>query len=121
MEYTLSSLLNPVFSMMEKVGLLNDVGTRFATWFYAMHRALWMKPVLKATIHNPSFVSPSKIDRVAGAINDIEDEVIWKAIYFLLCAVFPALKVLRYCDSNIPAMDKIYFLVKQVDEALHDL
>ncbi len=45
----------------------------------------------------------------------------WKAIYCLLCAVFPALKALRYCDSNIPAIDKIYFLVKQADDALHDL
>ncbi len=42
----------------------------------------------------------------------------WKAIYCLLRAVFPALKLLRYCDSNIPAIDKIYFLVKRADEAL---
>ncbi len=80
-----------------------------------------MKPPLKATIHNPSFASLSKNDRVAAAIVDIEDEVFWKAIYCLLCAIFPALKALQYCDSNIPAMDKIYFLVKQVDDALHDL
>ncbi len=79
-----------------------------------------MKPALKATIHNPSFSSLSKNDRVAAAIADIEDDVFWKAIYFLLRAVFPALKALRYCDSNIPAMDKIYFLVKQADDALHD-
>ncbi len=61
-----------------------------------------------------------KNDHVAAAVNDIEDEVFWKAIYCLLCAVFPALKALRYCNSNIPAMDKIYFLVKQADEALFD-
>lgn len=79
-----------------------------------------MKPALKATIHNPSFSSLSKNDRVAAAITDIEDEVFWKAIYCLLWAVFPALKALRYCDSNIPAMDKIYFLVKRADDALHD-
>ena len=79
-----------------------------------------MKPALKATIHNPSFSSLSKNDRVAAAITDIEDEVFWKAIYCLLRAVFPALKALRYCDSNIPAMDKIYFLVKRADDALHD-
>ncbi len=34
--------------------------------------------------------------------------------------MFPALKALRYCSSNIPAMDKIYSLVKQADEALLD-
>ncbi len=67
---------------MEKIGLLRGAGTRFATWFYAMHIALRMKPALKATIHNPSFASLSKNDQVAGAIKDIEDEVI--NIYFYL-------------------------------------
>ncbi len=85
-----------------------------------MNRALRMKPALKATIHNPSFASLSKNDRVAAAIVDIKDEVFWKAIYCLLHAIFPALKALKYCDSNIPAMDKIYFLVKQADDALLD-
>ena len=106
------------FNEGKKIGLLRGAGTRFATWFYAMHRALRMKPSLKATIHNPSFASLSKYDRVAACIQDIEDEVFWKAIYCLLRAVFPALKALRYCNSNIPAMDKIYFLVKRADEAL---
>ncbi len=33
-------------------------------------------------------------------------------------AVFPALCALRYCDANILAIDKIYYLVKRVDFAL---
>ncbi len=80
--------------------------TRFTTWFYAMHRASRMKQAPKAAINNPSFTSLSKNDHVAAVVNDIKDEVFWKAIYCLLHAVFPAFKALRYCDSNIPAMDK---------------
>ncbi len=95
-----------------KIGLLHGAGTRFATLFYAMHRALRMKPALKASIHNPSFASLSKHDHVTAAIVDIKDEVFWKAIYCLLRAVFPALKALQYCDSNIPAINKIYFSVE---------
>ncbi len=57
MVYMPKSLPNPALSMMEKIGLLCGAGMRFATLFYAMHRALPMKPVLKATIHNPSFAS----------------------------------------------------------------
>ncbi len=34
--------------------------------------------------------------------------------------MFPALKALWYCISNIPAMDKIFFLVTRADEALLD-
>ncbi len=82
MEYTPSSLLNPVLSTMKKNGLLHGAGTRFETWFYKLHITLQMKPALKATIHNPSFASLSKNDQVAGAIKDIEDEVI--NIYFYL-------------------------------------
>ncbi len=55
-----------------------------------------------------------------SCVNDIEDDVFQKAIYCLFCDVFPALKVLRYCDSNISARDKIIFLVKWVDYALLD-
>ncbi len=33
---------------------------------------------------------------------------------------FPALNVLRYCDSNVPAMDKIFFLVKRADAAIEN-
>ncbi len=105
MEYMPSSLLNPPLTMMEKIRLLCGGGTIFTTWFYTMHRALRMKPALKATIHNPSFASLSKNDCVAGAVNNIEDEVFWKEIHCLLHSVFPALKVLRFCDSNIPAID----------------
>ncbi len=32
--------------------------------------------------------------------------------------MFPALKALRYCDSNIPAMDKIFFLLMREDKAI---
>ncbi len=57
---------------------------------------------------------------MAAAVIDIEDEVFWNAIYCPLCDVFPALKALRYCDSNILAMDKICFLMKQADDDFLD-
>ena len=34
----------------------------------------------------------------------------WKCLYTILRAVFPALRLLRYCDKTKPAMDKIYYL-----------
>ncbi len=33
--------------------------------------------------------------------------------------VFPTLKTMRYCDSNVSAMDKIFYLVKRVDAAIN--
>ncbi len=49
---------------------------------------------------------------VVLAIEDI------KGIFCFLRAVFPALKALRYCNPNVPALDKIYFLLKWADAAI---
>ncbi len=38
------------------------------------------------------------------AVEDIEDEVFWRAIFCL----FPALKASQFCYSSHPAMDKIF-------------
>ncbi len=79
-----------------------------------------LKRALKATIHGAACESVAKNARVVLAVEDIEDEVFWKSIFCLLRAVFPALKALRYCDSNVPAMDKIFLLVKRADVAIEN-
>ncbi len=52
----------------------------------------------------PMLSKSVKNDPIETAIKNIENMAIWKEIYCLFHAVFPALKVLRYCNSNIPAM-----------------
>ncbi len=102
----------------KRIGLLRGVGTRFATWFYAMHRLVRQKWTLYATIHSPAFQTLAHNARVALAVQDIENSQFWRAIYCLMRAVFPALCAMRYFNANIPIMDKIYYLVKRVDYAL---
>ncbi len=41
----------------------------------------------------------------------------YNVVFSLLC-VFPALQAMRYCDANIPAMDKTKYLVNRVDYSL---
>ena len=43
---------------------------------------------------------------------------LFKALYILLQAVFPAIRALRFTDSNQPMMDKIYFFSKRTESAL---
>ncbi len=108
MEYMPSSLPNPVLSTIEKNWTVAWCGNKICDLVLCNAQS----PVDEAStegIHNPSFAGLSKNDCVAGVINDIKDKVFWKAICYLLCAVFPALKGLQYCDSNIPAMEKIFF------------
>ena len=53
-----------------------------------------------------------------AAVRDIKDDKFWKCIYIFLCAVFPALRLLCYCDKNKPTMDKIFFLSHRTTVAL---
>ena len=101
-----------------KVGLLRGAGTRMALWFYAMMRLLRLKQALMATIHQQRFTDLTLNETVAMAVQDIENPDFWKCLYIILRAVFPALRLLRYCDKSKPAMDKIYYLSYHTTQAL---
>ena len=48
--------------------------------------------------------------RIRKAIREIENDAFWKALYFILRCVWPALRALRLGDSNKPGMHMIYYL-----------
>ena len=103
------------------IGLLRGAGTRMASWFYVMHRALRLRGALMSTIHQAKFATIGLVktdDRVRECIQDINDPLFWKSIYQLLRAVFPALRALRYADSAKPSMDKVYMLCHRLTQAL---
>ena len=83
-----------------------------------------MKDVLKATVHSIQFKDCVKKltridkDKISFCINDVENPAFFKDVYFILRAVYPALRALRYCDSNMPMMDKIYYLSYRASETL---
>jgi hypothetical protein len=100
------------------VNLLRGAGTQMALWFYAMVRLLRLWQPLVATIHQQRFVDLNLNDSVRAAAHDIKDDKFWKCVYLLLCAVFPALRLLCYCNKSKPAMDKIFFLSHRTTLAL---
>ncbi len=51
-------------------------------------------------------------------MHDIKEDKFWKCMYVLLCAVFPTLGLLCYCNKSKPAMDKIFFLSHRTTLAL---
>ena len=71
-----------------------------------------------ATIHQQKFTDLQLNETVAMAVQDIENPDFWKCLYVLLRAVFPALRLLRYCDKSKPAMDKILYLSHRTTQAL---
>jgi hypothetical protein len=113
----------------QAVGLLRTTETRFASFFYSMHRALHCRGALEATVHSVAWKDLKRqkpfINRAA---EDVKDEMFWKRIFFLLRALYPLLKLLRMEDSNKPNMDKVCFylhltrehLVKSRDDLCRD-
>ncbi len=91
-----------------RIGLLRGAGTRSAPWFYALYHLLHQKKALLATVHSPYFTFLARNAKATLEVHDIKSNQFWNAVYFLLRAVFPALRALRYCDANKPAIDKIY-------------
>ena len=90
----------------KKVGLLRGAGTRMAMWFYAMIRLLRLELPLKATVHQQKFTTLNLNESARMSILDIKDDKFWKCLYLILRSTFPALKLLRYCNTNKPSMDK---------------
>lgn len=106
------------FNKGRRVGLLRGASTRFATWFYAMMRILRQKDVLRSTIHTQKFLDLPKNETMKAAVKDISNDVFFRALFVLLRAVFPALRALRFTDSNTPMMDKIHYFTIRTQLAL---
>ena len=75
-----------------------------------MHRSLRLRPALLATIHAKAWDSVELTVPIRKAVIDIENEQYWKALYFLLRCVWPALRALRLGDANRSGMHMIYYL-----------
>ncbi len=84
-----------------------------------MMRLLCLQQPLVGTIHQQKFVNLNLNNSVRAAVRDIKDDKFWKCIYILLRAMFPALRLLRYCNKSQPAMDKIIFLSHRTMLALN--
>ena len=71
-------------------------------------------------LKNRHFLGPPKTlnETVAMALQDIENPDFWNCLYITLCAVFPALRLLRYCDKSKPALEKIYYLSHHTTQAM---
>ncbi len=82
-----------------------------------MHQLIWQKAVIKVTIHDPDISHLIKNPWVEEAMNNKENEVFWKALYSLYY-VFSSLKELCNCNFDVTLMDKVFFLMKRLDDAL---
>ena len=88
--------------------------TRFASFFYAMHRALHYRRALESTVHSAQWNDLKHLKAfIVRAADDVKDPIFWKRIFVLLRALIPILKLLRFADSNKPNMDKVCFYINR--------
>ncbi len=66
----------------------------------------------------PYFATLAHNAKTLLAVQDIESNKFWKAVYCLLRDVVFALRLLGFCDANKPAMDKIFYLCDRVENVL---
>ena len=102
----------------KKIGLSRGATSRMASWFYSIMRMLRMRTTLEATIAQKKFRDLALNLKQRLAVADILNPQFWKAVFTLLQAVFPALRCLRYCDTNTPMMDRISLLAYRTSVAL---
>ncbi len=86
-----------------------------------MVHLLCLRQPLEATIYQQRFVDLNLNNSVRAAAHDIKEDKFWKCIYLLVHAVFPALRLLCYCNKSKPAMDKMFFLSHMTTLALEKL
>ena len=85
-----------------------------------MMRLIRLQQPLKATIHHQKFLDLTLTNSAKGAVQDIKEDNFWKCMHILLHAVFPVLRALRYCDSNMPCMDKLFHLSHRTTVAIEN-
>jgi len=77
-----------------------------------------LKDAFLATTHQAEFRALSLNDTAGAATKDIKDKTFWQAMCVLSRAVYPVICVLRCCDSNTPAMDKVFMLSNRCLQAI---
>ena len=92
------------------LGLLCATDIFFSGYFYSMHCCLRCGQPLKATVHRAPWSDlKNKKATVFMAGADVDSNLYWRKLYFILRIMFPALLTLRLANSSKSAMDKIYY------------
>lgn len=103
--YAIFCKYSKMFNKGRHIGLLRAADTRMAGYFIALHRMLRLRSALEATVTSVDFSgkvsSSSKQDKkLRWAKAFVQNNEIWDAVFLLLRAVYPALRVLRLADRS---------------------
>ena len=97
--------------------LLNPIPTRFATHFLRMMCTLFLKNILRGTVHSHDFIALN-LRKEEVNIAMIKDDQYFHQRHIFIKMAKPILILLRMADSNQPHMEKLWFMVLMVDDQI---
>ena len=78
----------------------------------AMLRVLRLKNALQATVTSPEF---TRLNAFGNLATVILNENVWVWMFLQCRGVYPMMRILRLADQKNPAMDKLYYYIKQAN------
>ena len=95
--------------------------TRMGGHIISLARTYRLKAVLESLVTDHNFISKKAIGKKGTKekiISLIKSKSFWNHVLVCLKSLFPLLKLLRLCDKKEPAMDRLYYYVRQADISL---
>ena len=107
------------------VGLIRAADTRMAGYFVAFTRMLRLKDPLLEAVRCQAYKKmiessqdKKKSTKMKWAKNLLENENMWKHLFTICQAVYPALLVLRIADKSEAGMHALYYHLRKCREAM---
>ena len=96
--------------------------TRMGGHIISLARTYRLKKTLDSVVTNSQFMTNSmgKKGVKSKIISLVQSKSFWNHVLVCLKCMFPLLKLLRLCDKKEPAMDRLYYYVRQTDSSLKD-
>jgi len=99
------------------VGLLRASDTRMAGHAIAALRLLRLRPVIESVIKDPVY----KQAKPPAALTELLNmHAFWHALYVIVRATFGPLRLLRLCDMEVAAMDKLYYFALKCQQQFRE-
>jgi hypothetical protein len=99
------------------IGLMRVAETRMGGGAIAFLRILRLRPVIKSVVADPVYQQAKPPTALTQLLNN---PAFWHAIYVIVRATFGALRLLRLCDTEKAAMDKLYYFTLKTQEGFRD-
>ena len=98
-----------------RIGFIKPSDCRMAGHRIALLRVLRLKDALQATVTSTEFKELKVFTTISYVL--LQDEF-WQYLFVMCRALYAPMRLLRFADMKIPAMDKLYFYVLQSERMI---